>query len=171
MQTQLASVQEPRISTGCCPPFDPAPWQGKEVIWRDKPFLKTSMACLFNVPLNMGAKVAKSMALITAARAEVEQPLMLSVDRSYWSADLFIEVKGEVPGATVERLSGTFLTRVFEGPVANMEQWMAEMKSYVRAKGRALRQIYTGYTTCPRCAQIYGKSYVILLAQVEEPRS
>jgi len=28
------------------------------------------------------------------------------------------------------------------------------------------RKLYFFYTTCPRCAQKYGKNYVVILAQV-----
>jgi hypothetical protein len=31
-------------ATGCCPPFDPVPWQDKEVTWHDKPFLRDHVA-------------------------------------------------------------------------------------------------------------------------------
>jgi hypothetical protein len=40
------------------------------------------------------------------------------------------------------------------------------MKSYVKAKGKALQKLYFFYTTCPKCAKKYGKNYVVLLAQV-----
>ena len=42
------------------------------------------------------------------------------------------------------------------------------MKAYVAAKHRVLDKIYLGYTTCPKCAEAYGKNYVVLLAQVQQ---
>jgi hypothetical protein len=51
-------------------------------------------------------------------------------------ADLFIEVKKAVPGATMDSLSGTFLTKVFEAPFRNAGQWAKEMTERVAAKGR-----------------------------------
>lgn len=61
-------------------------------------------------------------------------------------------------------LSGTFLTRVYEGPYRNMRKWIGEMKSFVQGKGKALRKLLFFYTTCPKCAKKYGKNYVVLLA-------
>jgi hypothetical protein len=63
-------------------------------------------------------------------------------------------------------ISGTFLTKVFEGPFKNVGKWMREMKEYVASKGKTLKKIYCCYTTCPKCAKAYGKNYVVLFAQV-----
>ncbi len=76
--------------TGCCEPFDPAPWQDREVVWKDKPFVRDHVTCLFHVPVNMGRTVTRDMAMIQAAGAQAEHPLMLSDDRSPWGADIFI---------------------------------------------------------------------------------
>jgi hypothetical protein len=168
MSTQLAIKQEPIQLTGCCPPFDPAPWQNQEIAWHEKPFLKDHVTCLFHVPLNMGQTVMKDMALIEQAHAAVDHPLMLSDDKSPWGAELYIEVKGLVPQATMEYVSGTFLTKVFEGPFRDAGRWAKEMKAYVATKGRELERLYFGYTTCPKCAKAYGKNYVVLLARVRD---
>lgn len=165
-----ASLRTERVpATGCCPPFDPVPWQDKEVTWHDKAFVRDRVACFFHVPLNMGRKVTKDMALIHAAHAEVEHPLMLSDDKSPWGADIFIEVKRAVATATMDHLSGTFLTKVFEGPFRQAGAWAKQMEDYVRAKGRTLEKLYFGYTTCPNCAKAYGKNYVVLFAKVNPP--
>jgi hypothetical protein len=157
--------------TGCCPPFDPAPWQDQEVEWHEKPFLRDHVTCLFHVPLNMGRRVLADTALIEAAHAQVDRPLMLSDEKSPWGADIYIEVKGAVPGATMDPLSGTFLTKVFEGPFREAGNWAEQMKAYVAGRGRTLEKLYFGYTTCPRCAKAYGKNYVVAFARVGAPGS
>jgi hypothetical protein len=40
------------------------------------------------------------------------------------------------------------------------------MKEYVASKKKAMAKLYFFYTTCPKCAQAYGKNYVVLLAKV-----
>ena len=157
------------VSTGCCPPFAPEPWDDKELHWNDKLFVKAQVRGLFHVPLGMGAKMAKSTALIKAADAEGEAHLTLSDDQSPWHSELLIEVKKAVPGATMGTLSGTYLTKVFEGPFRDAGKWVKEMAGVVAAKGRALEKIYLGYTTCPKCAKAYGKNYVVLFAKVDPP--
>ena len=79
---------------------------------------------------------------------------------------MYIAVSKEVPGAQMARISGTFLTRVFEGPFANVRKWVQEMKTYVASQKKEIQKLYFFYTTCPKCAKYYGKNYVVLLAQI-----
>jgi hypothetical protein len=167
MQTQPIP-ELPVQPTGCCPPFDPTPWRDQEISWRHKPFVKDHVTCLFHVPLNMGRVVLKDMALIDAADAAADHPLMLSDELSPWGADLYIEVKKLVPGATMAEISGTFLTKVFEGPFRDAPRWVEDMTHYVAARNRTLERLYFGYTTCPKCAKAYGKNYVVMFAKVAE---
>jgi hypothetical protein len=154
--------------TGCCEPFDPAPWQDKKIVWQDKPFVKDHVRCLFHVPVGLGRRVTRDMALIQAAGAQAEHQLMLSDEKSPWGADLYIEVAKAVPGATIDRLSGTFVTKVFEGSFRDAGKWAQQMESHVAQQGEVIEKLYFGYTTCPRCAKAYGKNYVVLFARVGE---
>jgi hypothetical protein len=161
------AVIAPPVMTRCCPRFDPEDWQDREIVWQEKPFYRDHVTCLLYIPMNMERTVRKAMARIRAAGAQMRgQPLMLWDDQSAWAADLLIEVAREAPGLNMARLSGTFLTRVFEGPYRESPAWALEMTQYVAEKGHTLEKTYFGYTTCPKCAEAYGKNYVILFAQV-----
>ncbi|MFA5107867.1 MAG: hydrolase [Patescibacteria group bacterium] len=153
-------------STGCCEPFNPEPWQDKEIAWQDKMFVKDRVTSIFHIPVNMGKKVVKNMALIEKATAKAPQQLMLTDEKSMWGSDIYIDVSKEVPGAQMAALSGTFLTKVFEGPYQRAGQWAKEMEAYVANKGRKIKKLYFSYTTCPKCAKAYGKNYVVLFAQI-----
>lgn len=153
-------------STGCCEPFNPEPWQNKEIIWENKIFVKDHVTSFFHMPLNMGKKIIKNMELIEKAEAKAPYQLMLTDEKSLWGSDIYIDVSKEVPGAQMATLSGTFLTKVFEGPYQNAGKWAEEMKEYVKSKGEVLKKLYFSYTTCPRCAKAYGKNYVVLFAQI-----
>lgn len=153
-------------STGCCEPFNPALWQDKEIAWQDKIFVKDHVTSLLHIPLNMGRKIIKNMALIEKANAKAPQQLMLTDEKSLWGSDIYIDVAKDVPGAQMAALSGTFLTKVFEGPYQNVGLWAKEMEQYVKSKGRELKKLYFSYTTCPKCAKAYGKNYVVLFARV-----
>lgn len=155
------------VPTGCCEPFDPEPWQDKEIVWHDKLFVKDHIISFLHMPLNFGAKVVKNMKLIQKANAEAPHQLMLTDENSLWGADIYIDVANNVPGAQMAHLSGTFLTKVFEGPYRDAGKWAKEMMAYVQHKGRHLKKLYFSYTTCPKCAKAYGKNYVVLFAQVD----
>ncbi len=153
-------------STGCCEPFNPEPWQEKEIIWKDKIFVKDHITSFLHIPLNMGGKITRNMALIEKAGAKVPCQLMLTDEKSLWGADIYIDVSRDVPGAEMAALSGTFLTKVFEGPYQNAGKWAEEMREYARSKGKEPKKIYFSYTTCPKCAKVYGKNYVVLFAEI-----
>lgn len=153
-------------STGCCEPFNSAPWQDKEITWQEKLFVKDHVTSFLHIPLNMGSKIIKNMKLIEKANAKEEAQLMLCDEKSLWGADIYIYVSKNVPGAQMAAISGTFLTKVFEGPYKNAGIWAKEMMEYVKAKGKTCPKLYFSYTTCPRCAKIYGKNYVVLFARI-----
>ncbi|MBF8266496.1 MAG: hypothetical protein HW388_4 [Dehalococcoidia bacterium] len=152
--------------TGCCPRFNPDPWQEKEITWQDMLFLKDQVRSFLHIPLSFGKVMAKNMAVIEEAGALAPQPLMLTDDKSPWRTDIYIAVGKEVPGAEMVRMSGTFLTKVFEGPFRDAGKWMREMKGFVKSKGKESDKLYLSYTTCPSCAKAYGKNYAIIFAAV-----
>lgn len=152
--------------TGCCEPFNPEPWQDKEITWNNKIFVKDHVTSFLHIPLNMGKKIIKNMGLIEKASAKSPYQLMLTDEKSPWGSDIYIDVAKDVPDTQMVRLSGTFLTKVFEGPYQNAGKWAQEMKRYVESKGKNLKKLYFSYTTCPHCAKVYGKNYVVLFAQI-----
>jgi hypothetical protein len=91
---------------------------------------------------------------------------MLSDENSLWGADAYIAVSKDVPDSEMARISGTFLTKVFEGPYKDAGKWAKAMTEYVKEKSRQMEKMYFFYTTCPRCAKVYGKNYTVLLAKV-----
>lgn len=150
----------------CCPRFDPQPWDDKVITWDGKLFLQERVRSVFHIPLNFGAVMTRSMARIEAAGAKSGETIVLSDENSLWGADVYIAVSKDVPGARMTTLSGTFVAKVFEGPYRNMKRWIEETKAFVANKGKDLRKMYFFYTTCPKCAQKYGKNYVVVLAKV-----
>ena len=157
---------QPIKSTGCCEPFNPEPWQEKEIVWQDKIFVKDHVRSFLHIPLDMGKKIIKNIGLIEKAQAKSPYQLMLC-DESLWGSDIYIDVAKDVTGAQMTKLAGTFLTKVFEGPYQNAGKWAMEMKEYVKSQGKELKKMYFSYTTCPKCAKAYGKNYVVLFAQID----
>lgn len=153
--------------TGCCEPFNPELWQEKEIVWQDKIFVKDSVINFFHIPVNIGKKITKNIKLIEKVGASAEHQLMLFDEKSLWSSDIYIDVAKDVPGAQMTKITGTFLTKVFEGSYQNMGKWIKEMKEYVNSKDKELKKLYFFYTACPKCAKVYGKNYVVIFAQIK----
>ena len=152
--------------TGCCPRFNPAPWDEKELILQNRLFLKDHAKSFFHIPLNFGSVMTRNMEKIANAGALAAVPFMLSDEKSLWGADIYIEASKNVPDSQMVRLSGTFLTKVFEGPYKNIRTWINQMKDFVSSKGKQMKKLFFFYTTCPKCAKYYGKNYVVLVAQL-----
>ena len=152
--------------TGCCPRFNPQPWDEKEVVFKDRLFMKDRVTSFFHIPLNFGKVMVRNMEKIMQSDALAPEPLMLVDENSLWGADVYISVSKAIPGAEMATISGTFLTKVFEGPYKDAGKWASQMRDYVKSKARDLKKLYFFYTTCPKCAEFYGKNYTVLLAQV-----
>ncbi|MBN1764656.1 MAG: hypothetical protein JW860_05310 [Sedimentisphaerales bacterium] len=154
--------------TGCCPRFNPELWDEKEITWGDKLFVQDRVTSFLHIPLNFGKVMVRNMDKIQKSQAmdQDQDLIVLSDENSLWGADVYISVNKELDQAQMARLSGTFLTKVFEGPYRNMRHWITQMKEYVASAGKDIKKIYFYYTTCPKCAKVYGKNYVVILAQI-----
>jgi hypothetical protein len=150
----------------CCPRFNPEPWDQATVTWDEKKFVKDRVRSILHFPLNFGGVMVRCMKLIEAAEAKHDDMIVIADENSLWGADVYIDVHKDVPNAEMATISGTFLTKVFEGPYRNMRNWINEMHGYVNGQGKVVQKLYFYYTTCPRCAKQYGKNYVVLLARV-----
>ena len=152
----------------CCPKFDPKPWDEKKISWKNKLFVRDTVRAIMHVPLNMSSVMASMTKKIedAGAKLEGEDFVMLSSEESAWKSIQYIAVSKEVPGMENVELSGTYLTKVFEGNFADTKNWYREMDNYVKSQDAEAKKIYAYYTTCPKCAKKYGKNYVVLLAEI-----
>jgi len=157
----------------CCPVFDPEPFEDKELTLDDKHFVQETVYCFFHIPLTFGRMTNRVNAKLVAAGAQPEPKdtmVLQCVDPcSPWWAHVYITAtKEEVPGATMTKLSGTYLTKVYEGPYSDTGKWVKDMHAHVeKKKGKAASKMFAWYTTCPKCIKVHGKNYVVLLAQIE----
>ena len=151
----------------CCPKFDPEPWKGKTFDWKDKMFVAGHTKSIFYFPLNMGKVITRMQKKIEESGAVCPDFLMLSTDNSPWRGDHYIAVDKEVPGIENVRLSGKFITKVFEGPYSKAKEWYGEMNRMAVEAGKKNPDIYMYYTTCPKCAKKWGKNYVVGFAKVD----
>ncbi|MCI0497670.1 MAG: hypothetical protein L0Z54_05200 [Thermoplasmata archaeon] len=152
--------------TGCCPRFDPGPWDDKVHEWKDRRFIRGKVVTFFHIPLNFGGVMRRLDRTVREAGATMPDALVLSDHTSRWRMEIFLAVDREIPGAENVTLSGRFLTKVYEGPYGDTGKWCKAFESYVEGKGLDIKKWYMGYTTCPGCAKAYGKNYVVLVAEV-----
>lgn len=155
----------------CCPKFDPTLWDEKTHVWQDKLFILDTVPQLFHIPLpwSVGRTIGGLWKIAQEAEAtpDVKDFLMIAYDPSPWKSEFYLAVTKEVPGAKNAKLSGTFLSKVFDGPYNDVPKWIKEMDKYVVSQGKKTLKYYFYYTTCPKCAKKHGHNYVVAFAQVD----
>lgn len=153
--------------TGCCPRFNPDPWDGKVLEWKDKKFVKARVGTFMFMPINFGKVMTHVMNKIEAAEAKPEIGLCLSDHTSRWNMDIYVAVAREVSDLKNVTISGKFLSKVYEGPFSDTGKWCKEFEAYAKDKGYDIKKWYMSYTTCPACAKAYGKNYVVIIAEIK----
>jgi hypothetical protein len=154
--------------TGCCPKFDPKGWDGQVLNFKDKKFVKAETRSVMHMPVNMGKVFSRVQNHIEDAGAQdANSFLVLSREMSSTHAEHLFAVTRDVPDEEMTTLSGSFLTRVFEGPYRKAGDWVHEMKVAAQAAGNTAEDVYLFYTTCPKCAKAFGENYVVGLAAIE----
>jgi len=152
--------------TGCCSLIDPSQWDNREFVWENKLFIKDHIIAFFHLPLNFGGVAGRVMKKIEEAEAFPADPFWICDETSLWGSDFYVAVDKEVPNTEMQSLSGTFISKVFEGPYRNMSSWIKKINRHVQSKGKTVQKLYFYYTVCPKCAKHYGKNYVVIIAQV-----
>ena len=145
--------------TGCCPRFNPKDWDGKTFEFKNKPFVRAITHSFFYMPLDMNKMMTNTWAAITKAGADSKDEfIMMSYDVSPWKCEHYLSVTKAVPKADNVKLTGKYKAKVFEGPYQDAPKWIKAMN----AKGK----VYLYYTTCPKCQKVFGKNYVVALAEI-----
>lgn len=129
------------------------------------------MRTFFHIPFppTIAKLMTRMWNKVTAASANppLEDTLMLAYDPTAFKSEYYVAVTKEVPDAENVILSGTYLSRVFDGPYSGVPKWIKEMDKYVAEQGKSAKKYYVYYTSCPKCAKKYGHNYVVLFAQVD----
>jgi hypothetical protein len=155
----------------CCPEFDAAPWDGQTHVWQEKPFIKDSIPVFWHIPwppmisrllTRLWGKAQKAEAAL-----DLKDFLALATDPTPWRTEYYVAVTKEVPDAENVPLSGTFFTRVFDGPYSSVPKWIKQLDAELKVQGKAAKRYYFHYTTCPKCAKPRGHNYVVGFVEVE----
>lgn len=153
-------------TTGCCPRFNAEGRDGQDLHFENKEFLRATTRSALHVPLKPGSVFSRIQGRIRAAKAyDPNNFVVSSRDLSPWEAEHLFPVSAEVPDEDAVKLTGDFVTEVFEGPCRSAKDWYGEIQATAREKGATTDEIYFFCTTCPKCAKAYGKTYVIGVAR------
>lgn len=154
----------------CCPEFDPTLWENTKHLWNKKLFLKDSIPELFHMPLpgTFGKAVTRmwKKAHEASALPDIDDTLLLAHDTSPFKSELLMAITKEIPGEEIIRLSGTYMSKVFDGPYNHVPKFIKEMDSYLASLKMKAKKYYFYYAYCPDCAKKYGHNYIVAVAEV-----
>jgi hypothetical protein len=167
MQTNRIPDYDDSVNlTGCCARFNAAGWDDQVLHFKDKLFVRATTVSLAHVPLNMGKVFTRVLEHIAKAGAQdAHQILVMSRALSAFQEEHLFAVTKPVPGEEMTTLSGDFVTKVFEGPYSAVGQWHKDMLSLAKAMGKPAKSVAFYYTTCPKCAKVYGRNPVVGLVE------
>ena len=157
----------------CCPKFEPKRWDEKKFIWDDKRFIKESIPTIFHMPFPkaIGKKVTKMMALAENADCLSDDELdvlLLFNDPTAFKSDMYLSVSERIPDAHNVELSGTFISKVYDGAYHKVPKFMKQMKDYLRAQDKKADDFYVHYAYCPKCSKEFGHNYMVLFAELDD---
>ncbi|WP_372794512.1 hydrolase [Lutibacter sp.] len=155
----------------CCPLFHPEKWNKKTFNWDCKPFVKTSVPTLFHIPfpLLIGKKVTKMMKMAEDSNKmseNMESVLLLFTDPHLFKSEIYLSVTGKVPNSNNTTISGTFMTKVFDGNYNAIPKFIRQMNDYLSKHRKIAKKYYVHYAYCPKCAKKYEHNYMVLFAKV-----
>jgi hypothetical protein len=141
----------------CCPEFDATRWDNKKHQWHEKLFLKDSVPELFHIPLpgTFGKTVTRMWENANKAGAlpELKDTFLLAHDPSPFKSELFMPITKEMPGEDTVRLSGTFMSKVFDGPYNKIPSYIKEMDKYLSSQNLTAKKYYFYFAYCPKCSK------------------
>lgn len=164
----LPLIDMSKSTTGCCTLIDPADWDEKEFTFDNKLFAKVRTRSFLHVPTNMAKVMKHAQEEIDQYDAADDEWIILSHETTPWHADHYFAISREVPTLETGHISGTFVTKVFEGKFKDAPKWHAKLQEYARSLGKKPVDTFFFYTVCPNCAKAYGKNYVVGFSQVAQ---
>ena len=161
------------IDQECCQKFEPKRWDNKTFTWDDKRFIKESIPTIFHMPFpkSIGKKVTKMMALAEkwdSLSDDKLEDLLLFNDPTAFKSDMYLSVSESIPNAHNVELSGTFISKVYDGAYNKIPKFMKQMENHLRAQDKKVKDYYIHYAYCPKCSKEFGHNYMAIFAEIED---
>ena len=154
----------------CCPEFNPQPWDKATHDWTNKPFLMETIPQFMHMPLPWIYRKVITRIWEKAKRLgiapDLKDFLLLAYDPSPWKSELYLAVTKDSPDGTSVRMTGTYVSMVFDGPYSQVPKYIKEMEGYLSSQQKKSKKYLFYFTTCPKCAKKWGHNYIVALSEV-----
>jgi hypothetical protein len=153
--------------TGCCPRFNPEPWDEKTFYFEEMRFASTHSKSFLHMPLNLSKVMRQAQKMIDAVDGnDPERYFILSKDISSWKTHQYYKVTKDIPGLEMTNLSGTYMTKVFDDSFKELPKLIKNFESYIESQEKKIKDFFIFYTTCPKCAKTYNHNYMVFFAKI-----
>jgi len=158
-------------SNECCLKFNVEKWDKKTFKWNSKKFIKDSIPEIFHIPIpsTIDKKITRMWSAVeknNAASPNKEDTLILFRDPTPFKGEIYISVDKDVLNEDNVTLSGTFISRVFDGGYNDVPKFIKSMQEYLSETNNIAKDYYIHYAYCPKCAKEYKHNYMIIFAKV-----
>lgn len=93
-------------------------------------------------------------------------PIILSKEEGLFSSTLLISLQREAKDLPIERISGRFISMLFEGKYSETPKWIKAMQEHCQKQGKEIKELLFWYITCPKCAKKYGAAQTVIFARI-----
>lgn len=134
-------------------------------------FIKEIIPTLFHVPFPpmIGQKITKMFnhaEKLNAYLDNKEDTLILFADPSAFKSEIYLTVKNHIDNENNVTLSGTFISKVFDGGYNNIPKYIKQIEQYLNTINKKAKKYYIHYAYCPKCAKKFGHNYMIFFAEI-----
>jgi len=154
----------------CCPPIDVTQWQDKTHIWEQKLFLYGHTRQFLHLPLpgSVNRTIARlwDKANSSGAIPPNGEFLLLVADKNAWLSEYYMTITDPVEGMQNVRISGTFYSRVYEGPFYRIPHFIREMDLHFAREGKLAKRYYVYAAACENCEKKNGDQFKVLFAEI-----
>lgn len=153
----------------CCPKLNINLWENKTHIWKNKLFLKGEIKQIFHIPINLNKVINEMFSKIKTNNIAPSNKdfLMLFYDPSPWKSEVYMTITKKIKTEAITTLSGTFVSKVFEGKYNDIPKWIAQMNKHFASKEIKVIKYYFHWAYCPKCAKKHQHNYCVAFAQIK----
>jgi hypothetical protein len=154
----------------CCPVFDADRWNEQICTWENKQFIRGTIPQMLHLIFpGLFSRLKRKLwkqAVEASAEPDSEDFMILTHDLSAWKGEVFMPVTRTVPGADNVTISGTYFTKVFNGSVIMLPQYMNEMDILLSRKDKLAKRYFFSSSACPFCERKYAANSIVAFAEI-----
>jgi hypothetical protein len=167
-KAKSVKASKSRMHDVCCEDIDLSKWKLRRIVWKRKPFYVVRHGSFFHIPIGFGKAIIGGLEIVKKKYYTPSPEFVLSKETGWFSAKMMFPVnKASTSDPNIEELTGTFVTRGFQGSYSQMGNFIRVFNEQVKQKfGKKPSELYFWYANCPKCAPKQGGPKIIIFGRI-----